>query len=64
VWLFDNGRLAAVAGPNNVHTNLHQRGAQFLFLDGHGRRFPNADYWDFRYQRGRRDHPELRWDPE
>jgi prepilin-type N-terminal cleavage/methylation domain-containing protein/prepilin-type processing-associated H-X9-DG protein len=64
VWLFDNGRLAAVAGPNNVHTNLHQRGAQFLFLDGHVQRFPNVDYWDFRNRRGRRDHPELRWVPE
>ena len=27
VWLFDNGKLAAVAQQNNVHTNLHQGGA-------------------------------------
>jgi len=63
IWLFDNGRLAAVAGPNNVHTNLHQGGAQFLFLDGHARRYPNTAYWDFSAARSRRDHSELRWDP-
>ena len=34
VWLFDNGKLAAVAQQNNVHTNLHSHGAQFTFLDG------------------------------
>ncbi|MBU6401817.1 MAG: DUF1559 domain-containing protein, partial [Verrucomicrobia bacterium] len=27
VWLFDNGKAAAVAQQNNVHTNLHQGGA-------------------------------------
>src|SRR4051812_22724605 len=32
VWLFDNGRNAAVAQQNNVHTNLHEHGAQFVFL--------------------------------
>lgn len=63
IWLFDNGGLAAVAGPNNVHTNLHLKGAQFLFLDGHTQRYRNTDYWDFKKGRGRRDHPELRWEP-
>jgi prepilin-type N-terminal cleavage/methylation domain-containing protein len=41
VWLFDNGKLAAVAQQNNVHTNLHNRGAQFTFLDAHAARFKN-----------------------
>src|SRR5689334_7682970 len=35
VWLFDNGKLAARAQQNNVHTNLHSGGANFAFLDGH-----------------------------
>ena len=64
VWLFDNGRLAAVAGPNNVHTNLHQRGAQILFLDGHACRFPSRAYWDFESARGRWTAPGLVWSPD
>jgi prepilin-type N-terminal cleavage/methylation domain-containing protein len=63
VWLFDNGRRAAVAQQNNVHTNLHRRGAQFDFLDGHAARYRNVDYWDFALDRGRTNHPELRWTP-
>jgi len=63
LWLFDNGRLAAVAGPNNAHTNLHSRGCNFLMLDGHADRFPSAAYWDFGARRGRTNNPELRWHP-
>lgn len=63
VWLFDNGKLAAVARQNNVHTNLHQGGAQFLFLDGHARRFKRSDYWDEKRNVGRTHHPELHWEP-
>lgn len=63
VWLFDNGGRAAVAAENNVHTNLHQGGAQFLFLDGHVARIPASDYWDFRRHRGRSDSARLVWDP-
>jgi prepilin-type N-terminal cleavage/methylation domain-containing protein/prepilin-type processing-associated H-X9-DG protein len=63
VWLFDNGGLAGVAQQNNVHTNLHNRGAQFLFLDGHARRFRNIEYWDFRADKGRTDNPDLIWIP-
>lgn len=61
VWMFDNGRLAAVAQHNNVHTNAHQRGAHFLFLDGHVRRFRSEDYWNFETGRGRTNHPDIRW---
>ena len=64
VWLFDNGRLAAVAGPNNVHTNLHQRGAQILFLDGHAQRFQSQTYWDFDAGRGRWAATGLVWSPD
>jgi prepilin-type N-terminal cleavage/methylation domain-containing protein/prepilin-type processing-associated H-X9-DG protein len=63
VWLFDNGKLAAVAQQNNVHTNLHQCGAQFGFLDGHAARFPNTTYWDFALSQGRTNQPSLRWMP-
>lgn len=62
-WLFDNGKRAAVAQQNNVHTNLHSRGAQFLFLDGHVRRFPNRAYWDFTLNKGRTNNPEIGWIP-
>jgi len=63
IWLFDNGKQAAVAQQNNVHTNLHNRGAQFLFLDGHAARFRNTEYWDFALNRGRTNNPELIWIP-
>ena len=63
VWLFDNGKLAAVAQQNNVHTNLHGRGAQFTFLDGHSERRRNTEYWDFAANRGRTNNPELIWIP-
>ncbi len=63
VWLFDNGGLAAVAQQNNVHTNLHNRGANFTFLDGHSARFENREYWDFTIDRGRTNNPSLVWIP-
>jgi prepilin-type processing-associated H-X9-DG protein len=53
-----------VAGPNNVHTNLHQRGAQILFLDGHAQRRRSVDYWDFDTGRGRWSGPGLVWAPD
>jgi prepilin-type N-terminal cleavage/methylation domain-containing protein/prepilin-type processing-associated H-X9-DG protein len=63
VWLFDNGGEAALAQENNVHVNLHSRGAQFLFLDGHAARFPSRDYWDFTTDKGRTNNPSLVWFP-
>lgn len=63
VWLFDNGKRAAVAKQNNVHTNLHSNGANFLFLDGHARRFPNHIYWNFAANRGKTNALDLRWKP-
>ena len=63
VWLFDNGGLAAVAQQNNVHTNLHSRGAQFTFLDGHSARFKSSEYWDFTTNKGRTNNPSLIWNP-
>ena len=63
VWLFDNGKLAPVAQQNNVHTNLHNHGAQFVFLDGHVARFRNTVYWDFHGDKGITNNPELIWFP-
>ena len=63
VWLFDNGKLAAVAQENNVHTNLHNRGAQFTFLDGHSARFKKSEYWDSSKNAGRINNPGLVWFP-
>jgi prepilin-type N-terminal cleavage/methylation domain-containing protein/prepilin-type processing-associated H-X9-DG protein len=63
VWLFDNGGLAAVAQQNNVHTNLHNHGANFTFLDGHSARYPSREYWDFVAKEGRTNNPSLIWIP-
>ena len=63
VWLFDSKNLPAVGYWGYCHTNLHSGGAQFLFLDGHARRFRRADYWDTASNKGRTDHPEIRWVP-
>jgi prepilin-type processing-associated H-X9-DG protein len=61
VWLFDSKNLPALGRPNFVHTNLHNQGAQFLFLDGHAARFPNTEYWDFAINKGRTNNPSLLW---
>ena len=63
VWLFDNGGVAAVAQWNNVHSNLHNHGAQFVFLDGHVARFRNTEYWDFAHGCGITNNPDLVWIP-
>jgi prepilin-type N-terminal cleavage/methylation domain-containing protein/prepilin-type processing-associated H-X9-DG protein len=63
VWLFDSKNLPAVGDWRFVHTNLHQRGAQFTFVDGHARRFRNAEYWDFAINKGRTNNPDIVWIP-
>ena len=63
VWLFDNGKTNGVAQQNNVHPNLHNHGAQFVFLDGHVARFRNTAYWDFKHDKGLTNNPELAWFP-
>jgi prepilin-type processing-associated H-X9-DG protein len=64
VWLFDSKNLPAVGTPNYVHTNLHARGAQFLFLDGHVKRFRSLDYWDSSLNKAKTNHPDLVWYPQ
>jgi len=63
VWLFDSKNIPGVGPPSFVHTNLHNRGAQFTFLDGHARRFKNTAYWDFPNHGPRTNNPELVWRP-
>ena len=61
VWLFDSKNLPAWGPENYVHTNLHNKGANLVFLDGHVRRFKNTEYWDFAINKGRTNNPELVW---
>ena len=63
VWLFDNGGRGPVAGWNNVHSNLHSHGAQFVFLDGHVAWFKNTEYWDPKTKKGLTNNPKLLWFP-
>jgi prepilin-type N-terminal cleavage/methylation domain-containing protein/prepilin-type processing-associated H-X9-DG protein len=68
VYLFDNKNLPAVHCDDNhpgnfVHTNLHNRGAQFVFVDGHVARFRNQEYWDFTASKGLTNNPDLVWIP-
>jgi prepilin-type N-terminal cleavage/methylation domain-containing protein/prepilin-type processing-associated H-X9-DG protein len=63
VWLFDNGGIGPVAEWSNVHSNLHNHGAQFVFLDGHVARFNNTAYWNFKTRKAITNNPELVWFP-
>jgi prepilin-type N-terminal cleavage/methylation domain-containing protein/prepilin-type processing-associated H-X9-DG protein len=63
VWMFDNGRLAAVAAENNSHTNAHGAGAHFLFLDGHVQWLRHTQYWDATRRRAITNSETLRWFP-
>jgi prepilin-type N-terminal cleavage/methylation domain-containing protein/prepilin-type processing-associated H-X9-DG protein len=63
VWLFENGKLAAVAAEGNGHTNAHGSGAYFLFLDGHVERKGASNYWDFRGKKPLSEGPGMRWNP-
>lgn len=63
VWLFDSKNLPAVGEQNFVHTNIHNRGANFSFLDGHARRFASSVYWNPESNRARTNSAELIWEP-
>lgn len=63
VYLFDNGGRAARAQQNNVHTNLHNGGANISFVDGHVNHFRNIEYWDFKADKGRTNNPSIVWKP-
>ena len=63
VWLFDSKNLPAVGTRNFTHTNLHSRGASFLFLDGHAARYSSSAYWDVSVNRPKRASLPFDWDP-
>jgi len=63
IWLFDNGGTAGVAQWNNVHSNLHNHGAQFVFLDSHVAWFKNTEYWNPKTKKGLTNNPKLVWFP-
>lgn len=63
VWLFDSKNLPAVGSWNFVHTNIHGGGAQFLYLDGHVRRWNNQEYWLLPESKARTNNPAIRWMP-
>lgn len=63
VWLFDSKNIPGVGTANYAHTNLHNAGAHFAFVDGHARRFKAPDYWDFAARKGRTNNPDLVWAP-
>jgi prepilin-type N-terminal cleavage/methylation domain-containing protein/prepilin-type processing-associated H-X9-DG protein len=61
VWLFDSKNLPAWGSVNYAHTNLHGKGANFVFLDGHAKRFNVSAYRD---SAGNviTNNPEMVWD--
>ena len=63
VWLYDSKNLPAVGSWSFVHTNLHNKGAQIAFVDGHVARFKNRDYWDFSANRAITNNPNIVWIP-
>ncbi len=63
IWMFDNGGLAAVGGWNQVHTNLHSKGSNFLFLDASVDHRNNFDYWDFEDRKARVSPHGMQWLP-
>ena len=63
IWLFDNGRKAAVASRSNLHTNIHSRGANLLLLDGHVENRNASDYLDPITQKHTLNIRDLRWYP-
>ncbi len=63
VWLFDSKNLPAVGRWSFTHTNLHNGGAHFLFLDGHVARFRAPEYWNLTSNTARTNNPDLVWRP-
>jgi len=63
VWMFDTKNNTPTGSAGAVHTNLHNRGAQFVFLDGHVARFKSAEYYNFIKREAITNNPALVWDP-
>jgi prepilin-type N-terminal cleavage/methylation domain-containing protein/prepilin-type processing-associated H-X9-DG protein len=63
VWLFDSKNQPALGGWTFVHHDLHNHGAQFVFLDGHVARFKNTAYWDSKRNKCVTNNSKLVWIP-
>jgi len=63
VWMFDTKNNRPSDSASAVHTNLHNRGAQFVFLDAHAARFKNTEYYDFAKRQPITNNPALVWVP-
>ena len=61
VYLFDNGQKPA-GGDGGSVTNIHNNGANFVFVDGHVKRFRKSEYWNGSTV-GITNNPELVWIP-
>jgi prepilin-type N-terminal cleavage/methylation domain-containing protein/prepilin-type processing-associated H-X9-DG protein len=62
VHLFDNGQKPAVSAEGAV-TNFHNNGGNFVFFDGHAKRFKYSEYWNLSTKKGITNNPELVWYP-
>jgi prepilin-type processing-associated H-X9-DG protein len=63
IYLFDSKNQPPAGSTNFAHTNIHGEGANFLFLDGHAKRFANREYYDFKIHKPIVTNPLLIWDP-
>jgi len=62
VYLFDNGQKPAIGDEGSV-TNVHNNGGNFVFFDGHVKRFKYEEYWDLSTKKGITNNPDLVWYP-
>jgi prepilin-type N-terminal cleavage/methylation domain-containing protein len=63
VWMFDSKNLPPVGSANFAHTNLHNHGAQFVFLDAHACRFHSREFWNYAINKPITNNPSLMWFP-
>jgi len=63
VWMFDSKNLPAVGRWTFAHTNLHGKGTQIAFLDGHVRQISNVSGKTFDSKTGISTDGEVRWIP-
>jgi prepilin-type N-terminal cleavage/methylation domain-containing protein/prepilin-type processing-associated H-X9-DG protein len=62
VYLFDNGQKPGIGDEGSV-TNIHNNGGNFVFFDGHAKRFKYSEYWNFTTKKGITNNPDLIWYP-
>ncbi len=63
VWMFDSKNLPPAGSATFAHTNLHNHGAQFVFLDTHACRFHSREFWNYSKDKPITNNPSLVWFP-